>query len=91
MQLVATVKGGVFTARVGDIVLAEASTAAGTNVRLKPGRRFAGQLSKKRGIRARLVIEARDQFGNRSVVTKAIKVKRPPKKKRKRRRRAAGR
>jgi Ca2+-binding RTX toxin-like protein len=82
MQVVANVKRGSFVARVGDLVLASRRTTAGTNVRLKPGKRFTRQLAKGRRIRARLIVEARDQFGNRSVKTKAIKVKKAPRKRR---------
>ena len=86
LALVTTVKRGSFTARVGDLVLAQRTTTAGTNVRVKPGGRFTRALSKRRGIRARLVVEARDEFGNRSTTTKRIKVA-----KAKRKRRRAGR
>ena len=78
------------TARVGDLVLAEAAVAAGAPApRIKPAKRFTRRLRKNRAIRARLVVEATDEYGNRSVVTTNVKAKRA-KKKRKRSRRAGG-
>jgi RTX calcium-binding nonapeptide repeat (4 copies) len=82
MALVVNVKRGRLIARAGDLILAERTTQAGTNVRLRPARRFARQLSKRRGFRARLVVEARDEFGNRRVITRTIKVKKAKRKRR---------
>jgi hypothetical protein len=80
MRLLATVKGGTILARAGDLVLAERTTTAGTNVRLRPAKKVLGRFKKGRGFRVRLVVEARDQFGNRSTVTKRAKVKKAKRK-----------
>jgi Ca2+-binding RTX toxin-like protein len=74
LRVVINVKGGVL-ARVGDLVLAQRTTASGRNVRLKPARRFARRLRRGRALRVRLEVDARDETGNRSVVTRRIKVK----------------
>lgn len=79
LRIVINVKGQVL-ARVGDLVLAQRTTAAGTNVKLKPARRFARRLKRSRAFRVRLEVDARDQTGNRSVVTRRIKVKKASKK-----------
>jgi RTX calcium-binding nonapeptide repeat (4 copies) len=84
-RLVGTVKRGkggkVVTARVNDLVLAEGSAPLGTNqsLRLKPSR-LMSQLGGKR-FRLRVVIDARDEFGNRTQVTKRVSVKAAKKKK----------
>jgi RTX calcium-binding nonapeptide repeat (4 copies) len=70
------VKGGrLITARAGDLVLAEKSAvlgAASQSLKLKPSK-----LTAKLGTRFRLraVIDARDEFGNRTVITKRVSVK----------------
>ena len=83
IALLATVKARNLTAKAGDLVLAERTTQAGTNVRVKPAKKLAKRL--RRSFKARLVIEARDEFGNRSVLRKTVRVK-PAKAKRKRKR-----
>lgn len=73
-------KGRLITARAGDLVLAESSGVLGAgsqSLKLKPSK-----LTAKLGDRFRLraVIDARDEFGNRTVITKRVSVK-PDKKK----------
>ena len=88
IALVATVKRGkLITARVGDIVLAQKRVVPGGNVgRVKAAKRFARQLKKNRGFRARLVVEATDQYGNTTTETKRIKVKKAKRKRARKRR-----
>ncbi len=81
------ISGRVSASSAGDLVLAERSAKLGgatRSLRMKPSRKLVRKLAKR--FRARLVLEARDQFGNRRVVKKTIRVK-AAKKKRKRRRR----
>lgn len=85
---VRSVSGRVKTSRAGDLVLAERSAKLGgatRSLRLKPSRKLVRRLGKS--FKARLVLEARDQFGNRRVVKKTVRVKAAKKKKTKRRRR----
>lgn len=66
----------VVAARTGDLVLAQKSLprAGGTRtLRLKPSRKIGRRLSKR--FTARLVIEARDEFGNRSILTRKTRVR----------------
>lgn len=75
-------KGGkVVAARVGDLVLAEGSAPLGTNqsLKLKPSK-LTSRLGGDR-LRLRVVIDARDEFGNRTQVTKRVTVKADKKKK----------
>jgi Ca2+-binding RTX toxin-like protein len=80
IALLATVKAKNLTARAGDLVLAERNTPAGANVRVRPSKKLAKRLRKT--FRARLVVEARDEFGNRSVLRRTFKVKKAKRKKR---------
>lgn len=81
-------RGEVVLAKTGDVILAERSTQAAPDVpaslSLKPSRRIAKALPRK--FTARVVIEARDEFGNRKVLTRNVKVTTPPKKKPRKRR-----
>jgi Ca2+-binding RTX toxin-like protein len=86
VQVVARVKraGQVTTSAVGELVLAEATRAAGTGartLRLKGSKRFKRSLGKRFTVRLR--VESTDAAGNRSVTTKKLVVK-PPKPKRRR-------
>ena len=78
VQLLAAFNPRLFGSRAGDVILAERSTTvtAGTakGVRVKPQRKFRRRL-RKGGFRVRLNVEARDQYGNRSVERRAIRVK----------------
>jgi hypothetical protein len=88
IALVATFKRGkLITSRVGDIVLAQKRVAPGGTVgRVKAAKRFARQLRRNRAFRARLVVEATDQYGNTSTETKRIKVKKAKRKRARKRR-----
>ena len=79
LEVLINVRGRLL-ARAGDLVLAERRTAAGTNVRLKPARRFARRLPRRRAFRVRLRVEARDAAGNRSVKNRRIRVRKASKK-----------
>jgi Ca2+-binding RTX toxin-like protein len=81
-------KKKVVLSKVGDVTLAESSSqgAAGAEaqITLKPARRLARGLPRTFG--ARLVIEARDEFGNSTSMKQRIRVTAPkPKKQGKRR------
>lgn len=78
----------VVLSKVGDVTLAESSSqgAAGAEaeIRLKPARKLARGLPRTFG--ARLVIDARDEFGNSTSMKQRIRVTAPkPKKQGKRR------
>lgn len=84
-RLVAVLKRGkggrVVAARVGDLVLAEQSAPLGsTNVslKLKPSRLASGLGNR---FRVRVVIDASDEFGNRTQIAKRVSVKSKTKKK----------
>ena len=82
-------RGRLITSRVGELILAEHATRLGPasqRIRLRPSRRLGRRLGKR--FRARVVISARDQFGNRRIVRKTLRVKAKAKKKKKKRRRA---
>lgn len=69
-------RGRLHSARAGDLVLAERSLgrAAGTrNMRLKVPRRLRAALGRR--FSARLVVIARDRFGNRGSVTRTVRVR----------------
>jgi hypothetical protein len=93
ITLVANVRRGrLVTSRVGDIVLAQKRVLPGATVpRVKAARRFARQLRKRRGFRARLVVRATDEYGNRATKTKRIKVKKAKRKRTRRGGRRGGR
>jgi hypothetical protein len=77
-------RGRLVTARAGDLVLAERSTSvSGTRKsRLRPAKRLARRLPKGKGLRVRLVAEARDEFGIGATVTRTAKVRKVPSRKR---------
>lgn len=77
-QLVVRVRrsGKVVTAKVGDLVLAERSLKLGVgtrSTRLKPSKKLGSKLGKR--FKVTVKIDARDEFGNRRVVTKRVTVK----------------
>jgi Ca2+-binding RTX toxin-like protein len=78
-------RGKVVFAKAGDVVLAETSTSAGAGaakkLTLRPTKRLRKSLPKK--YRARVVLQARDEFGNRTTITRTVKVSTPKKKRRK--------
>ena len=83
VQLLATLKKGLFS-KTADVVLVEKTvtlTGASTTVKVKPPKKVKRRVRKK-GFRARVKVEARDQYGNRSVEQKKLKVKKPKKKRR---------
>jgi hypothetical protein len=87
LRIVATLKGGNnLTARAGDLVLAERTVRASANqpkgTRLKPAKKLLRRFRKGKGIRARVVVEARDQYGNRSQNVKRVRVKKAKRKRR---------
>ena len=77
LQILVGVKGGkIITSKVGDLVLAEKTVTIGPaakSTRLKPRKKLAVKLPKR--FKGRVKIDARDEFGNRSVKNKRIKVK----------------
>jgi RTX calcium-binding nonapeptide repeat (4 copies) len=74
-------RGGRFvTARAGDLVLAETSTAGGRRVRLRPARRLVRRLPLR--FKATLLMSARDEYGNRDAITRTLRVRAPRKRKR---------
>jgi len=80
--LVTVKRGRIITSKVGDLVLAQRTVTVGPEGRgakLKPSRKLTRRLPRR--FKARVKVEARDQFGNRSVKNKKVKVK-PGKKKR---------
>ena len=78
-------KGKVALAKVGDVTLAESTgqAAAGTvaSITLKPARWLAPGLRRTFG--ARLVIDARDEYGNSTSLAQRIRVTAPKPKQRK--------
>jgi hypothetical protein len=78
-------RGKTVLSRAGDVVLAEKSTSAGQNapkkLTLKVSKKLRKALGKK--FTARVVLEARDEFGNRITITRTVKVSTPKKKRRK--------
>ena len=78
----------LFPSRAGDVVLTEksATVTAGTagTVKVRPAKKFRKRFRKK-GFRVRVDVEARDQYGNRSIVRKTVKVKKVKAKKKRRR------
>ena len=81
IRVITNLKKGLFS-RAGDVVLAEKTvqlTGASTSTRVKP--KFKKRLRNK-GFRARVVVEARDQYGNRSTERKNVRVRKARKKKR---------
>ena len=80
LQLIARVKparrGRLITARAGDLVLAERNLALGEGLRrarLRPPRRLRRALRRAR--RARVVLTAHDQFGNRDTATRNLRIR----------------
>ena len=79
LRLVAAVKssnGALRPAKNGDLVLAERTVRVGTRarrVRLRPARRLRRALNGR--FRARVVLEARDEFGNRSRRSRKLSVR----------------
>jgi hypothetical protein len=87
VAFVRRVRGRLITARVGELTLAERSVKFGfgrRKLKLKPSRTLGRRLARR--FRVRLLIDARDEFGNLRTLKKTIKVK-PAKKKKKRKRR----
>jgi hypothetical protein len=87
LRIVATLRGGNnLTAKAGDLVLAERTVSAAANrargTRLKPAKKLLRRFRKSTGLRARVVVEARDEFGNRSQNVKRLKVKKAKRKRR---------
>lgn len=85
MQVLVGVKGGrIITSKVGDLVLAERTVAVGAGVaraaKLKPRKKLGRRLGKR--FKARVRVEARDEFGNRTVKAKRLRVT-PAKRKKK--------
>lgn len=84
IRLLASLKKGLF-AKAGDVVLAEKTvqlTGASRTTKLKPSKKVTRRLRKK-GFKGRVEVEARDQYGNRSLEQKSLKVKKPKAKKKK--------
>ena len=84
VAFVRRVSGRLITSRVGELVLAERSVRLGParrTLRLRPSRRLGRRLGTR--FRVRLVIVARDQFGNSRTVRRTIRVaKRKPRRRR---------
>jgi RTX calcium-binding nonapeptide repeat (4 copies) len=78
-RLVGTLKrrrGGLVIAKPGDVVLAERTLRLGTGTRrarLNPPKRLRAAL--RRVARARLIVEARDEVGNRATLTRKLRVR----------------
>jgi RTX calcium-binding nonapeptide repeat (4 copies) len=70
------VRGRLITAKAGDIVLAERSFRLSQSAR-RPRLRVPARLSRaiRGGFKARLVVEATDQFGNSTRITRRIRVR----------------